>query len=74
MTLMVTTDELPAEDELQVAAAGSPGDVEETKLGIVVRDMAEEERASVDVAEQGVVVSRNFDRSGRNGREYVRET
>ena len=57
MTLMVTTDELPAEDELQVAAAGSPGDVEETKLGIVVRDMAEEERASVDVAEQGVVVS-----------------
>ena len=57
MTLMVTTDELPAEDELQVAAAGSPDDVEETKLGIVVRDMTEEERASVDVAEQGVVVS-----------------
>ena len=57
MTLMVTTDELPAEDELQVAAAGSPDDVEETKLGIVVRDMTEEERASVDIAEQGVVVS-----------------
>ena len=57
MTLRVTTDELPAEDELQVAAAGSPDDVEETKLGIVVRDMTEEERASVDIAEQGVVVS-----------------
>ena len=57
MTLRVTTDELPAEDELQVAAAGSPDDVEETKLGIVVRDMTEEERVSVDVAEQGVVVS-----------------
>ena len=57
MTLRVTTDELPAEDEFQVAAAGSPDDVEETKLGIVVRDMTEEERVSVDVAEQGVVVS-----------------
>ena len=57
MTLMVTTDELPADDELQVAAAGTPGDVEATKLGLVVRDMTDEERASVDVAEQGVVVS-----------------
>ena len=57
MTLKVTTDELPADDELQVAAAGTPGDVEATKLGLVVRDMTDEERASVDVAEQGVVVS-----------------
>ena len=57
MILKVTTDELPAEDELQVAAAGTPGDVEATKLGLVVRDMTDEERASVDVAEQGVVVN-----------------
>ena len=58
VTLKVTTDELPADDELQVAAAGTPDDVEETKLGIVVRDMTDEERATVDVAEQGVFVSR----------------
>ena len=57
MILKVTTDELPADDELQVAAAGTPGDVEATKLGLVVRDMTDEERASVDVAEQGVVVN-----------------
>ena len=58
VTLKVTTDELPADDELQVAAAGTPDDVEETKLGIAVRDMTDEERATVDVAEQGVFVSR----------------
>jgi serine protease Do len=58
IALKVTTDELPADDELQVAAAGTPDDVEETKLGLVVRDMTDEERASVDPAEQGVVVSR----------------
>ena len=58
MTLMVTTDELPAEDEIQVTAAGTPDDVEATELGLVVRDMTDEERASVDISEQGVVVSK----------------
>ena len=57
MTLQVTTDELPAEDEVQVAAAQGPDGVEATRLGIVVRDMTEEEGASVDAAERGVVVS-----------------
>ena len=58
MTLKVTTDELPSEDDIRVAAAGTPDGVEATELGLVVRDMTDEERASVDIAEQGVVVSR----------------
>ena len=58
MTLKVTTDELPVEDEVQVAAAQGPdGGVEATRLGIVVRDMTEEERASADGVDRGVVVS-----------------
>ena len=57
MSLQVTTDELPAEDEVQVAAAQGPDGVEATRLGIVVRDMTEEEGASVDAADRGVVVS-----------------
>ena len=57
MTLQVTTDELPAEDKVQVAAAQGPAGVEATRLGIVVRDMTEEEGASVDAADRGVVVS-----------------
>ena len=58
MTLMVTTDELPAEDDLQVAATRTPDDVEATRLGLVVREMNDDERASVDVADRGVVVSK----------------
>ena len=58
MTLMVTTDELPAGDDLQVATARAPDDVEATRLGLAVRDMNDEERASVDVADRGVVVSK----------------
>ena len=57
LTLMVTTDELPGEDELQVATARKSNDVEATRLGLAVRDMNDEERASADGAEQGVVVS-----------------
>ena len=57
MTLKVTTDELPADDELQVATARTPDDVEATRLGLVVRDMNDEERESVDAADRGVVVS-----------------
>ena len=53
----MTTDELPAEDEVQVAAAQGSDGVEATRLGLVVRDMNEEERASVDAADRGVVVS-----------------
>ena len=58
MTLTVITDELPAEDKLQVAAAGAPDDLQTERLGLVVRDMTDEERASLDISEQGVVVSR----------------
>lgn len=71
MTLKVTTDELPADEDLQVAATPTPDDVEATRLGVVVRDMNDEERASVDVAEQGVVVSKVS--SGPADRAGVRE-
>ena len=57
MTLSVTTDELPEEDEIQVATAPGPEGVEARRLGIVVREMTKEERASVDAGDQGVVVS-----------------
>ena len=68
MTLMVTTDELPDDDEVQVAAAQTPEGVEATRLGVMVRDMTDEERASVDLAEQGVVVSEVLAGPGRTGR------
>ena len=71
MTLMVTTDELPAEDDLQVAATPAPNDVEARRLGLVVRDMNDEERASVDVADRGVVVSKVS--SGPAERAGIRE-
>ena len=58
MTLRVTTDELPDEDELQVAAARAPDDVEANKLGLTVRDLNDEERASFDVGDQGVFVNK----------------
>ena len=57
MTLKVTTDELPADDDLEVAAARMPDVVEATRLGLVVRDMTDEERAAADATDQGVVVS-----------------
>ena len=58
MTLRVTTDELPDEDELQVSAARTPDDVEANRLGLTVRDLNDEERASFDVGDQGVVVNK----------------
>ena len=72
MTLQVTTDELPAEDEVQVAAAQGPDGVEATRLGIVVRDMTEEEGASVDAADRGVVVS-SVSAGGPADRAGIRE-
>ena len=72
MTLQVTTDELPAEDEVQVAAAQGPDGVEATRLEIVVRDLTEEERASVDGADRGVAVSRVF-AGGAAERAGIRE-
>ena len=73
MTLQVTTDEVPEEDEVQVATAQQgPDGVEATRLGLVVRDMTEEEQASVDDADRGVVVSR-VSAGGPAGRAGIRE-
>ena len=72
MILQVTTDELPDEDEVQVAAARGPVGVEASRLGLVVRDMSEDERASVDAADRGVVVS-SVSADGVAGRSGIRE-
>ena len=58
MILKVTIDDLPADDELRVAAVQTPDDVEATGLGLVVRDLNDEERTSLEAADQGVVVSK----------------
>ena len=72
MILQVTTDELPDEDEGRVATAQGPDSVETTRLGLVVRDMTEEERASVDAADRGVVVS-SVSTGGAAERAGIRE-
>ena len=72
MILQVTTDELPTEEEVQVATTQGPVGVEASRLGLVVRDMSEEERASVDAADRGVVVS-GVSADGVAGRSGIRE-
>ena len=69
--LNVTTDELPDDDELRVAAARSPKAVEANKLGLTVRDLSDEERASLDIGDQGVLVSAVSDGPGK--RAGIRE-
>ena len=71
MTLKVTTDELPPDDEIQVATARPPDDVEADRLGLAVRDLNDEERASWDIADHGVLVSRVMD--GPAKRAGIRE-
>ena len=71
MTLRVTTDELPDDDELQVASARAPDDVEANALGLTVRDLNDEERATFDVGDQGVFV--NQVSNGPASRAGVRE-
>ena len=71
MTLKVTTDELPADDDLQVATVRAPDDVEAKRLGLVVRDLNDEERALFEVDDQGVVVSKVSD--GPAERAGIRE-
>ena len=58
MILKVTIDDLPADDELRVATVQTPDDVEAAGLGLVVRDLNDEERTSLEAADQGVVVSK----------------
>ena len=57
MTLTVTTDELPEDDEVQVAAVAKPKGVQVSGLGLTVRDLTDAERASSGTTEHGVVVS-----------------
>ena len=71
ITLAVTTEELPEEDEIAVAAAPGPEGTEAKKLGLTVRDPSDEERASLDAAGQGVLVSKVSEGPGR--RAGIRE-
>ena len=75
MTLTVTTDELPEDDEIQVAAAVNPQGVQVSALGLTVRGLTDEERASSGSADQaadhGVVVSEVTD--GPAKRAGIRE-
>ena len=56
--LTVRTEELPDDDAIQVAQSGAPQGVEANKLGLTVRDLNDEERASFEVADHGVLVSK----------------
>ena len=71
MILTVTTEELPEEDEIEVAAAPGPEGTEAEELGLTVRDPSDEERASLDAADQGVLVSKVSEGPGR--RAGIRE-
>ena len=71
VTLTVTTEELPEEDEIEVAAAPRPEGTEAEALGLAVRDLTDEERASLDAADQGVLVSKVSEGPGR--RAGIRE-
>ena len=71
MILTVTTEELPEEDEIEVAATSGPEGTEAKELGLTVRDLSDEERASLDGADQGVLVSKVSEGPGR--RAGIRE-
>ena len=71
MTLIVTTDELPGDDELQIATVRPAEGVEANKLGLTVRNLNDEERESFEVPDQGVLVSKVVDGPAR--RAGIRE-
>ena len=72
MSLKVTTDEVPVEEEVEVEVAERADEVEAAGLGLVVRDMNEEERTSAGPADQGVVVG-SVSAGGPAERAGVRE-
>ena len=64
--LRVVIEELPEEDEIQAAATSAPKDTEADRLGLAVRDLSDEERASIDgAADHGVLVSRVSEGPGK---------
>ena len=65
MTLRVTTEELADEKILKVAIANAPKGAQAEKLGLAVRDLNSEERASLNIADQGVFVSNVSQGPGR---------
>ena len=72
MVLRVTTEELPDEDALRIAASAerAPEGTEADRLGLTVRDLSDEERASFE-ADHGVLVSKVSEGPGK--RAGIRE-
>jgi serine protease Do len=54
--LTVSIAELPDEEEIRLAARGEPGSTAEQRLGLTVADLTEEQRAELDVENNGVLV------------------
>ena len=71
MTLTVIINELPEDDEIEIAAASPPAGVEVQGLGLAVRDLSDEERASSGAPDHGVVVSEVAEGPGK--RAGIRE-
>ena len=71
MTLTVTTEELPEDDEIEIAAASPSTGVEVQGLGLKVRDLSDDERASSGATDHGVIVSEVAEGPGR--RAGIRE-
>ena len=71
MTLTVTTEELPEDDEIEIAAASPPKGVAVQGLGLTVRDLSDDERASSGATDHGVIVSEVAEGPGK--RAGIRE-
>ena len=71
LTLTVKTDELPDDDAIQIARSDAPRGVEADALGLTVRDLNDDERATFDVADHGVLVSKVS--NGPGARAGIRE-
>lgn len=55
-TLHVVIAELPAEEDIELAAANKPKSASDSRLGVVVADLTAEQREQAQVAENGVLV------------------
>ena len=71
--LRVTTEELPDEDALKIAATVDtpPEGTKADRLGLTVRNLSDEERASLDDTDHGVLVSKVSEGPGK--RAGIRE-
>ncbi len=57
MILQVKTAELPDDDQIRLGSRSAPGTAADSKLGISVANLSEEQRKEMDVQEHGVLVT-----------------